>query len=61
VGLEVGFDVSMGGASEDLVVVSPVLGGPASRAGIVPGDLILEIDGVSTKGMGLYDAARRLQ
>ncbi|CAM6092327.1 unnamed protein product [Calypogeia fissa] len=61
VGLEVGFDVSLGGTSEDLVVVSPVLGGPAGRAGIVPGDVILAIDGVSTKGMGLYDAARRLQ
>lgn len=61
VGLEVGFDVSLGGTSEDLVVVSPVLGGPAGRAGIVPGDVILAIDGVPTKGMGLYDAARRLQ
>ncbi|KAL2621949.1 hypothetical protein R1flu_002154 [Riccia fluitans] len=61
VGLEVGFDVSSGGASEDLVVVSPVSGGPAGRAGILPGDLILAIDGVATHGMGLYDAAQRLQ
>ncbi|KAL3692084.1 hypothetical protein R1sor_005735 [Riccia sorocarpa] len=61
VGLEVGFDVSSGGGSEDLVVVSPVSGGPAGRAGITPGDLILAIDGVATHGMGLYDAAQRLQ
>ncbi|BBN14313.1 carboxyl-terminal processing protease [Marchantia polymorpha subsp. ruderalis] len=61
VGLEVGFDVSTGGTSEDLVVVSPVSGGPAGRAGILPGDVILAIDGVATQGMGLYDAARRLQ
>jgi len=62
VGLEVGFDTSNGGtASDDLVVVAPVMGGPAARAGVAPGDVILAIDGVPTSGMGLYDAARRLQ
>ncbi|KAG0560248.1 hypothetical protein M758_10G160500 [Ceratodon purpureus] len=62
VGLEVGFNTSDSSTSnEDLVVVSPVSGGPAARAGVVPGDLIMAIDGVPTHGMGLYDAARRLQ
>lgn len=59
VGLEVGFDSS--GANANLVVIAPVIGGPAERAGIVPGDIISEIDGISTNGMGLYDAAQRLQ
>lgn len=62
VGLEVGFNTSDSSSSnEDLVVVSPVSGGPAARAGVVSGDLIMAIDGVPTHGMGLYDAARRLQ
>eukprot|EP00250_Pteridium_aquilinum_P014583 c22073_g1_i1 orf=202-1884(-) len=59
VGLEVGYDSS--GAEANLVVIAPVIGGPADRSGIVPGDIISEIDGVSTKGLGLYDAAQRLQ
>ncbi|KAI5079830.1 hypothetical protein GOP47_0005309 [Adiantum capillus-veneris] len=59
VGLEVGFDSS--GVDANLVVIAPVIGGPAERAGIVPGDIISKIDGVSTTGMGLYDAAQRLQ
>eukprot|EP00249_Psilotum_nudum_P009873 c22205_g1_i1 orf=60-1730(+) len=61
VGLEVGFDMSDYGSSTNLVVVAPVAGGPAERAGIVPGDVILAIDGADTQGMGLYDAAQRLQ
>ncbi|XP_024385319.1 carboxyl-terminal-processing peptidase 2, chloroplastic isoform X2 [Physcomitrium patens] len=62
VGLEVGFNTSDSSTSNtDLVVVSPVSGGPAARAGVLPGDVITAIDGVPTHGMGLYDAARRLQ
>ncbi|KAH7426133.1 hypothetical protein KP509_11G086300 [Ceratopteris richardii] len=59
VGLEVGFDAS--GANANLVVIAPVIGGPADRAGIVPGDIISEIDGIQTAGLGLYEAAQRLQ
>jgi carboxyl-terminal processing protease len=58
VGLEVGFD---SGTPPMLVVVTPVTGGPADQAGVQPGDAILAIDNTSTEGMGLYDAAQRLQ
>lgn len=58
VGLEVGFTGNGGG---DLVVVAPVSGGPADRAGVEPGDIIRAIDATSTNGMGLYEAAQRLQ
>ncbi|XP_057847501.2 carboxyl-terminal-processing peptidase 2, chloroplastic isoform X4 [Cryptomeria japonica] len=61
VGLEVGFDMTGDEASTNLMVVSPVAGGPADRAGIMPGDIISAINGTSTQGMGLYDAAERLQ
>jgi carboxyl-terminal processing protease len=44
VGLQI---VDRGG---DITVVSPIPGTPGSRAGIRPGDVIVEVDGVSTRG-----------
>jgi len=38
-----------------IVVVAPITGAPAAEAGIKPGDAILEVDGVSTTGIGLYE------
>lgn len=43
------------------MVISAAPGGPAYRAGISSGDLILAIDDTSTQNMGIYDAADRLQ
>lgn len=45
----------------NLTVISPLDGGPASRAGIKSGDSIHEIDGVSTINMSLTDAVNRLR
>ncbi|EPS73244.1 d1 protease, partial [Genlisea aurea] len=56
VGLSIGKDKSSG-----LVVVSAATGGPANKAGISPGDLILAIDGTDMKGMQVYDAAELLK
>lgn len=39
-----------------LVVIAPVVGSPAERAGIQPGDRIVEIGGRSTKGWTLEEA-----
>lgn len=44
-----------------LVVISASPGGPAYRAGVLSGDVILAIDDTSTESIGLYDAAERLQ
>jgi carboxyl-terminal processing protease len=44
-----------------LTVVSPIEDTPAARAGIQPGDAILKINGVLTKGMNLGDAVRRMR
>ena len=44
-----------------LVVISSSPGGPANKAGVVPGDVILAIDDTSTEDMDIYDAADRLQ
>jgi carboxyl-terminal processing protease len=44
-----------------LKVISPIDGTPAARAGIQPGDLIVEIDGKSTQGLSLTEIVRVLR
>ena len=47
--------------SEGLVVVSPLADSPGERAGILPGDRVLEIDGAATRDMSLAEATRRMK
>jgi carboxyl-terminal processing protease len=44
-----------------LTVVSPIEGTPADKAGLAPGDKILQIDDKSTKNMTLNDAVRLIR
>jgi carboxyl-terminal processing protease len=44
-----------------LTVVSPIEGTPAYEAGIQAGDIIVKIDGESTKGMALWEAVSRMR
>jgi C-terminal processing protease CtpA/Prc len=45
----------------ELFVDRVVPDGPAATAGILPGDRILSIEGISTEGMSIGEAARRLR
>lgn len=47
--------------SDVLTVIIPIPGTPAFEAGILAGDRILEIDGLSTKGMASDEAIRRIR
>src|SRR5262249_40867684 len=44
-----------------LVIVSPIEGSPAAKAGIEPGDVIKRVDGVDVAGMEFDDAVSRMQ
>jgi carboxyl-terminal processing protease len=46
---------------EQLLIVAPIPGGPAEKAGIKPGDIILEVDGDSTAGMSIEEAVLRIR
>lgn len=55
----IGVDVSI----EDggVVVVTPIDGSPASRAGILPGDVILSVDGLPVDASDLEDTVARMR
>jgi carboxyl-terminal processing protease len=57
VGIEVLFDAE----TRQLTVVTPLPGGPAQAAGIMPGDTITAIDGRSARRMTLDDATSALR
>jgi carboxyl-terminal processing protease len=47
----IGIQVGMDPDAQRLKVIAPMVGTPAYQSGILAGDLIMEIDGVSTEGM----------
>ncbi|MCS5705088.1 S41 family peptidase [Synechococcus sp. FGCU-3] len=57
----VGIQLSLDKETKNLVVVSPIEGSPASRAGVMPKDIITAIDGKSTKGMSTEDAVKLIR
>lgn len=43
------------------IVVAPLEGSPAEKAGVLSGDAILEVDGVSTKNMSIDQVIKRIR
>lgn len=56
-----GIQLSLDKDTKELVVVSPIEGSPASRAGVQPKDVIVTIDGKATKGMSTEDAVKLIR
>ncbi len=57
----IGVSVEIDTESNQLKVLAPLPGAPAYEAGILPGDLILAVDGKSTEGMSRDQAIEALQ
>ena len=57
----VGIQLSLDKDTKELIVVSPIEGTPASRAGVQPKDVIVSIDGAPTKGMTTEDAVKLIR
>lgn len=56
-----GLGVVVGMKDERLTIVAPMEGTPGFRAGLLPGDVLLEIDGQSAEKMSLRDAVDKLR
>lgn len=56
-----GIGAELGKDGDQLVVIAPLDGSPAERAGLKPGDAILSIDGTSTDGMGVDVAVGKIR
>ncbi len=65
VGIELGFNEAKppasGSKDKRLVVIAPLSGTPAEKAGIKPGDLIIKINDKDTAGMSLPDAVKLIR
>ncbi len=57
----VGLQIALDAETNTLKVIAPIAGSPAEKAGIYPGDRILEIDGKPTTGFSLDEAASRMR
>ncbi|KAM3369315.1 hypothetical protein ACQJBY_017297 [Aegilops geniculata] len=54
-GLSIGYPLARNGSTTGFSVMSAAPRGPAEKAGIVSGDVILAIDDTSTQDMDIYD------
>ena len=56
IGAELGLD-----KDKNLIIVSPIAGTPAEKAGIKPQDIIAEIDGKTTTGISIDEAVTKIR
>ncbi|MDF5710856.1 MAG: S41 family peptidase [Nostoc sp. S4] len=56
----VGLELAQNEKTKALTVVAPIEGTPAFKAGILPDDIIVQINGQITQGMKIEDAVKRI-
>jgi carboxyl-terminal processing protease len=57
----VGVQLNLDNTTKELVITSPIEEAPAYTAGILPGDVLVKIDGQRTQGMNQSEAATRMR
>lgn len=57
----IGVVITYGENGTDLEVLSPFAGSPGEKAGMLPGDRILEVDGKSVEGMKIEEAVELIK
>lgn len=57
----IGANVDQDPTTGEITIVTPFRDSPAEEAGILPGDVILSVDGESTEGWSVSDAVKRIR
>lgn len=57
----IGANVDQDPTTGEITIVAPFRDSPAEQAGILPGDVILAVDGESTEGWSVSDAVNRIR
>lgn len=57
----IGVEVTVDPSDMMILILSPILGGPAEKAGILPGDKIIAVDAIPVSGDKLDDAVSRMK
>ncbi len=60
-GIFEGIGAQLGLKNGSIVVISPLKDSPAEKAGLKPGDMIIKVDGKSTKNWTLLDAVKKIR
>lgn len=56
-----GIGAEVGKKDDVIMIVAPLTGMPAEKAGVKAGDLVIKIDGESTANMNIMDAVRKMR
>jgi carboxyl-terminal processing protease len=57
----IGANVHQDPTSKEIIITAPFHGSPADKAGVLPGDVILKVDGTSTDGWTTADAVKKIR
>ncbi len=57
----IGANVDQDPTTKEIIITAPFHGSPADKAGVLPGDVILKVDGTSTDGWTTSDAVKKIR